>query len=532
MCACRLRLPCSPQRAGIFRSLALTVLAAASACAQALIELPMQGDLPPPPGRLPIFYPPLPPIPGEGIDRLGALQQPGWDAPAELAEIVGEPFYPQLGSLLTEDRISSKQRARLATYLERRHAPIDNLRRALAASSPSLPAEAQAVEVEDAAEELRTFLALAEFAWGRHRVWRVDEADAEITAEARRFREFQYLRAAGYYTEGLAPAQRRLLADYVAQLARTARAATDLPAPKAESGGVLGFLPEGAWIRVPINTPAALLARLDTFAEAKHALQREIVTLLLREDGERPAHRREALEDLARRQAPHVSALHQVAESLRVALAALPPASTEKLPARVTLLSAELQSARAGVQDDLARQLRETRAKLCRYKPGLEDLVWNPTFLPSSTILINGITQRVGYGVMGVVAETPLQSQRASAQRAALQAVTERFTRGATARQAKIERLRSEIFAAAFQAVFPQRTEGAVSAEEMARVTQLLRAEEIASRLPRYADYNTATLHPGLAPAQRRLLLAAALRDLALPLPTGVRRPVFLYDAP
>jgi hypothetical protein len=130
------------------------------------------------------------------------------------------------------------------------------------------------------------------------------------------------------------------------------------------------------------------------------------------------------------------------------------------------------------------------------------------------------------------VTETPLQTQRYAKQRSALEAVVKHFTRESSAAQQTIERLRGDIFAAAFQAVFPGRIEGAVTAADLARVTQMLHAAEIAARLPRYADYITATQRPGLAPAQRRLLFAAALRDLALPLPTGVRRPVFLYDAP
>jgi hypothetical protein len=37
----------------------------------------------------------------------------------------------------------------------------------------------------------------------------------------------------------------------------------------------------------------------------------------------------------------------------------------------------------------------------------------------------------------------------------------------------------------------------------------------------RYRDYQTAVLLPGLSPEQRRLLFAAAVEKLALPLPAG-----------
>jgi hypothetical protein len=42
---------------------------------------------------------------------------------------------------------------------------------------------------------------------------------------------------------------------------------------------------------------------------------------------------------------------------------------------------------------------------------------------------------------------------------------------------------------------------------------------------PLYTDYNVAVFQPGLSPEQRRLLFAAALQKLGLPLPGGELQP-------
>ncbi len=60
----------------------------------------------------------------------------------------------------------------------------------------------------------------------------------------------------------------------------------------------------------------------------------------------------------------------------------------------------------------------------------------------------------------------------------------------------------------------------------------VLALNEAAGRMDRYESYVAATVRPGLTPAQRRLLFGQALRDLALPLPAGIRRPINDMSAP
>jgi hypothetical protein len=131
------------------------------------------------------FYPPEPPPPGGESNLLAALQTVGWDAPADLAADVGEPFYPPLGSVLAEKALTNKQRTRLDEYRRRRQAALEALRAGLRQNPPVIPNQEEVLGRLEAGSllDLSLFRRCAQFAreypilaarrelgWGHYRV--------------------------------------------------------------------------------------------------------------------------------------------------------------------------------------------------------------------------------------------------------------------------------------------------------------------------------------------------------------------------
>ncbi len=501
----------------------------------ATIQLPTLAELPTPPSRIPIFYPPQLPAPGEGIDRIAPLQRAGFDAPAGLAPYVGEPFYPQLGTCLTEDHFTKKRRTALEAYRAKRDAFVNALRSALArGESPPPEVSATAVQgLEAAAFELRSLLAEETYSWGYFRAWTVAHRQPDVPPAQQRAREFQFLRSVIYYHPTLPPAHRRLLGDYVAQVG--ASSVTDLPdaAPRVDPGLTIPFLPEGSRIRIPDTITAALHADLSRFVRTRFELQQELARTLIAVDGDTSRKRQQSLEAMLKRHEPILARLEADAEAIRVALAALPTAAPPMLPPHVRQLADKLAAARTASHRELIARLQQARERLCRYQTGSEQLYWDSNFTPGSHITVTAGFSPPQLNIAAVVNQSTVQATRAAAQEKALQATLDDFLRATAVQQAAIEAMRSEVILATVRWQNPAHPDDApYPTAALTAAIRHLQAVERHDRMTLYADCLAATLRPGLAPEQRHLLFAAAVRDLQLPLPPGSRRPAAFFDGP
>lgn len=500
------------------------------------VQLPGPSSLPTPPARNPIFYPPDPPAPGTAIDRVTPLEAPGWDAPADLQPHVGEIFYTALATQLAEQELSGSQRKAVDRYRTARQEAVTTLRARLAttpAPSPSAPPDftAKLSALEDEAEKIRASLFDEEFAWGLRRDWGVGPNGTRQSSPQRLAREYAVLRAAVSDFDGLSLAQRQLLREISAPRSAALRPPAELGATRAAPGAVVFFLPAGAQIRLPAPLGAGLADDFNAFFAAKHALQRELVAAVLVNDGESRSTRRKQLSALATRQAPLFTALETQAEALRVQLAALPAAdSSPALPADVVQLSREFHNIRSALREKLRKTLLAARTALGSYVPGSEQLYWATNFSPGALVDTN--TNRPA-NLAGYLTQTREQETRPVERRTKLTQITARWNEETAPQQKTLEDKRRAALFAAARALDPRLNPAEpIPAELAARAADALRAEDLRTRLPLYADYETATRRPGLTPTERRLLFNAALVDLALPLPTGIRRPVSHYESP
>jgi hypothetical protein len=419
--------------------------------------------------------------------------------------------------VLSEKNLSAKQRRRLDAYRAERDAAVARLR---AAPQPS-GRDAECSPLEGVAEELRRDFIEETLEWGRHRAWNVARHEAELSDSLRRNRELAVLRAAPAYDAMLDAAQRRLLADFAAQLSLIPHASARLQPPEVVPGSLLSFFPEGAWLPVPAGVPAAVLAEIAVVAREKFRLQRELALAVIAADGEVPDKRRLEL-----------AAVEARAEAIRVALAALPPVELPPLPREVVVLMDKLRAARSSLQEEMGVRLRSVRAGICRYRPGAEALTWSTNFTPGGYVSVTpGRMPEIQLG--GALVESPPQTQRYEQQRRQLEDAAMKFVAEHADRQREIDAIKGELVIATIQSLDPRHSPGQpVSPDAATRAVALLRAHELAGRDAQFASYTSAVMRPGLDAAARRVLFAAALRDLRLPLPAGVRRPVGLHNGP
>lgn len=501
-----------------------------------LLQLPDVNSLPTPPARLPIYFPPEPPAAGAGIDRIGPLLTPTWDAPPELAAYIGEPFYAPFGTLVAERALTSKQRKRIDEFFAKRRQLREALHaRGAAAEDLSNPAEpsfeqAEALaKLEAEADDLRRVFCKNDVGWGSYRTWAAGQSEPDDTPLRTRTREYQVLRAAPYYTEGLSPAQRRLLRELSFELAPLAFNTADLRTPPPAPGAIVFFLPETARVRLPVVLTTNLTTTLDAFLHEKTALKKEIATEVIRLDSRSLSKRTRALQALAQKHAPRLAALEQQAEEIRRLLAALPPAPpAPTLPPAAVALTHDYQRARQSLHDELIARLKMARRGILTYEPGCEVMMWSANFSSGAYVLMP--TRNLS-PLGAVINERPPQRQRSATATARIKAVMDHFTADTAARQQALDAQRAQLIVAMLHAMgFARDMDEKIPPDVLRQVAEALRALQFQDPLPAFADYETAVLRPGLSPAQRRLLLNQACENLALPLPAAVRRPVWIFE--
>lgn len=481
--------------------------------------------LPPPTAtapRLPIFFPPDPP-PLEGSRmRDGAASRHRIPAPDELAAYVGEPFYAALGTRLSTGTLSQKLRQQLESYRAERGALVDELRAELERLRPAdAAARRQAwaalavrqgprlAAVEQQAEQLRVNLVAPHGDWRAQREWALGQqtdrgfSPAEVA---------QVMRAYASYENSLLPAQRRLLREIAIELLL----AGDPSASAAAAPAAVFFPPEPARVVLPADLPADLAARLALYQTKKATLKKELYDTITAEDGMNFGFLRVRLSRLPEKQAAALTELEQLAEQIRVGLAQLPVTRAEpprsRLPPALTARLHALMRERATLH-------RETTARvvaaIAQSPPGAVRATYSyePTGL--HYVVVPLAAAHSGPAGQNAGAAEKLRAQLAG--------IAEDYGR----RVARSINDADGIYREAAEFLgskSPATIDAALQAARRAAVPD----EKAAA----FQEYRLAVLEPGLSPGQRRLLFAAALEKLELPLPAGQLQPTARVASP
>ena len=450
----------------------------------------------PPLEREPFFFPPDPPPLGAEL-RLFHPPATRSPAPAEGAAFVNELFYPILCLRLAAEDLPKRLQTGLDAYRTAKTGLQNELRSRIARLKGAdagvrqqdlaefSPVQTPRIaELEATAAQLRSDLQrgglYAFFAgrgdWNEYRSWRLAAGSNEQPRPDTLQMEFEVMRAAVCYQDGLSPAQRRLVREIAMELQAEIRQ-SEAAAQPARDTSLIFFLPETARIRLPADLPADLAAKVATFLTVKTALKAELRAALCNWDARKSEERTQALAQLAAKQAPRIAALDEMAEDIRRGLAEVanmpgppaPPALPAELEARI--------STYRGHKLELLKALHAMLAS------------------PDSSI------------------RPPAKPNRVQEQVAA-------FNRENTARFAELKSERDGIREALAQSMRAQGT-----ARDQKSINDLLEEFENSRQQQevwdRYRDYQSAVLMPGLSPEQRRLLYDAAIEELALPLPGG-----------
>ena len=464
------------------------------------------------------FFPPVPPPLESEIPVLPPYAT-GVPASPELAAFVGDLFYPLLAARLAANDLPKEVRAELQAYRAAILELQNELRSRITALKDTAPAQKEQefaalqapriLDLETVAEKLRTDL---------HRTGLVDGRTEEKIGtgidgpppppghdptlppmDPRR--ESKIVRGAAFFQEGLSPAQRRLLLETAGELETVANpnSVTSLP---GQEGWLLSFSPESARIRLVSNLPAPLAKKISEYVSAKSTLKSDLRDALLTRLTSSHLSRVAALQELAGTQTPRLAALELLAEEIRRALATLPnqpgpPVSPDLPPELLSRVSA-YRGHKLEVLKTLYAMLtaaNQFTSPAAPGSPGLNALPW----------MRDGTSQT----------EVPPGKLRIS---------TEDFNRTQARLLGELNKEQAGI-----REAFAEYYRTANLPMDRKSINDLLKDFETSRQKQeiwdKYRDYQTAVLQPGLSPEQRRLLFAAAVEQLSLPLPAGEKIP-------
>ena len=442
------------------------------------------------------FFPPDPPPLGAEL-RLFRPIGTGLPASPELAQYVNEPFYPVLGVRLAAEDLPHRLQLALAEYRAAKTELQNELRTRIAQLKDADPETCRRqlatlgrmqapriAELETTAERLRTDLLrnglygviAGHGDWNEGRSWHLAARGEEKTLADPQQMEFEVMRAAVYYQDGLSPAQRRLVREIAMELQAEIWKSAE-PAQTTKEVAPFFFSPETAQIRVPADLPAELAGRIDAYVSEKRGLKAELRETIRSCDALGADERTRALQMLAAKQAPRIAELEERAETIRLGLVVVPdmpgPPAPPPLPAE---LGARISVYRAHKLD----LLKALHAMLAQPAPAARS---RPKTLPAQE----------------EVAE---------------------FNREHAAQFADLRTEKNGIREALAQYV-----RGGQGMRDRKSIDDLLEEFENSRQRQevweKYREYQVAVLMPGLAPEQRRLLFDAAVEKLALPLPDG-----------
>jgi hypothetical protein len=292
---------------------------------------------------VPVFGDPIGNAPVRRADN-GRLKPPDG-----LADFVHEIFYPALGTRLNAGSVGPRLTSRLDAYRAWRGALVNELADQLVAlhgaDDESRLAELRAfavqqtpriVALEREAEEIRRALIDGGMLrlnadWNRRRKWTLGSARF-AGEQAEKEAQFQIVRAAAYYQDGLVPEQRGLLLEAASELQVRARAARPVPAPRRNDSGAMYFSPATVRLRLPKNVRPELLAGIGRYNAEKTALKEELRDAVFDHDRTPPDERAKIFSALAEAQWPRLVELEKLAEEIREELGSAPPATLTAPP--------------------------------------------------------------------------------------------------------------------------------------------------------------------------------------------------------
>jgi len=442
------------------------------------------------------FFPPDPPPLGAEL-RWFRPPVTGTPAPLEMAAFVNEPFYPILAIRLAAEDLPKRLQLELDAYRVAKVGLQNELRSTIvrlkgadaSARQRELTelARSQAprlTTLEATAAQLRSDLQrgglYGQFVgrgdWNECRSWRLGSRSAESARSDTLQMEFEVLRAAVCYQDGLSPAQRRLAREIAMELQAEIRQ-SKAGAPPVPDASMIFFLPETARIRLPADLPAELATKVTAFVTSKKELKAELRTTLYNCDAKGGDERIRVLARLAEEQAPRIAALEELAEDIRRGLAEVADMPGPPAP---PVLPPELEARISTYRGHKLALLQALHALLAS---------------PDPVARRSGKPDQVREQVAAFNRENAGRFAKLKNERDALREALARHmhTLGSERDQKTIDGLLEEF--------------------ESARQQQEI--------WEKYRDYQTAVLLPGLSPAQRRLLYDAAIEELALPLPGG-----------
>lgn len=457
-------------------------------------------------GYLITYFPPTPPLYGGTLPELPAgitvFNGRRLDAPDELADFVGETFYPVLSSRLAEGKLGKKIDARLNAYRTARVRLLDDLMdkllelqtvsktdRAHALRRFSAQQESGLAGLEQEAEQLRHDLVegglFAKKAdWNAVRGWRLNSPEL-ATPPMKQEAEFQVARATAFFQDGLSIEQRGLLRELAMESARTTRALRGRRGVADDDPAAMFFSPETTRFRLPSPLPAELSAKIGQFNSGKAGLKTELLETLIACESLSAAKRLNRFSALATEQQGRIIALENEAEEIRLALEALPDTPAPWVP-------------------PIPPELRERIQNYNRDRNALLDAF--------------AAAQRQAR----IISRPPDSRERLAASQEASRKFEAEHADQIDSLRARYERIRSDLAAVARDVKDP-RNDRPMTVESLldAYRVAMQRFDTIGREEAMYERYKIAMLQPGLSPAQRRLLFRAAHANLAQALPRG-----------
>ncbi|MSU23883.1 MAG: hypothetical protein EXS32_08680 [Opitutus sp.] len=433
------------------------------------------------------------------------------EAAGLLAAHVGEPFYSVLAARLDQNELSGRKRESLDRYRDEKSLLQHNLRTELAyilAQDPAIRGglltalaqkqEAQILALENRAEAMRSALFRRDYAWdAAHKPRLTDTEPGAYGPED----VAHVMLGAAFFQSGRSPAQRTVLREIAIEV----RSSADSVATAVAAQPYVFFSPGPSRLRLPADLPADVGAKLAAYQTKKSALRKELYDAVYREDATwLGVVRTLRFSSLAEKQAPEFAALEALAEEIRRGLPPL-PAPRPTRPA-VPLSPALVERIDALRQ----RQFTEEQAinvQFDRSRAGDSALQLSTVFIPEIRRyeLRSGSRFRSG---------NPKASERVRVRFDELTAAYDRLDAALTDERNAIRREIAESLHTADPARINLALAGGVRLALEQKSAEALR------------DYQVAILTPGLSPAQRRLLFAGAIENLALPLPVGVMQPL------
>ena len=479
-----------------------------------------------------VWFPPTVPVFGEQIaqvvrpSRLNARLRP----PSGLADFINESFYPALSTRLHAGSLRNQLAARLDAYRERRGALLNELADQIVAlheaGEETRRAQLKAfaadqtpriVALEREADELRRDLIdggvlQANVDWGKRRKWVIGVTKFP-SEHAEKDAEFQVVRAAAYYQDGLSSEQRGLLLEVASELQSRARAARPVPGPRGGDPAAMFFSPPLARMRMPRNARPELVTLIGRFNGEKSALKHELRDAVLAHDKLPREERASMFAALADAQWPRLVELEKLAEEIRVALAATPAAMIAAPP-----------HIPPGLMKRIEAYNSDRRKFIAEFEQAIQ--------VASSMV-------PPPYFDAKMPADARVQLARKLAEdRAALRAKVAQKFQEQTRERFEAMRERFEAIQADLSLVaagqFDVETGRPLNAETLLRnyTSAMERFDTFGREEVIYRGYRSAMLMPGLSPAQRRLLFGAAIVGLAQPLPYGEYLPTGAKPVP